>query len=154
MCRLAAAFLQANVAAAVLQVVLVTAALDASKRLNSWYRLHSAPFASSVSSGMQLWASYRCQSAMYVCPNLSRFFAWSNCACALLTVQPGAWDCYVARATPCFARQNPGRTNSIGLGRVVRGPITLFRGGSSLKRSYSYSVTACRSLLTAQHLCV
>ena len=73
LCRRVAAFLQANVAAAVLQVVLVTAALDASKRLNSWYRLHSAPFASSVSSGMQLWASYRCQNAMYVCPNLSLF---------------------------------------------------------------------------------
>ena len=33
-------------AAAVLQVVLVAAAFVASKRLNSWYRLHSAPFPS------------------------------------------------------------------------------------------------------------
>ena len=45
-CRRVAAFLQANVAAAVLQVVLVAAAFVASKRLNSWYRLHSAPFSS------------------------------------------------------------------------------------------------------------
>ena len=36
LCRLAAAFLQANMAAAVLQVVLVAAALNASKRLDSW----------------------------------------------------------------------------------------------------------------------
>ena len=67
-----------------------------------------------------------------------RGFASLFCRSAILVVQPDAWDRYGERATPCFARQNPGRTNSSGLERVVRGPIGVFRGGSGLRRSYLY----------------
>ena len=74
LCRRVAAFLQANVAAAVLQVVLVAAAFVASKRLNSWYRLHSAPFPSFVACRMQL-AEISMRNAMYVCLCFVAFWA-------------------------------------------------------------------------------
>ena len=68
-------------------------------------------------------------------------------------VQPDAWDRYGERATLCFGSKTQTGLGGARLERVVRGPIGVIRGGSGLSRSYSYSLTAIRGLVTAQHTC-